>query len=201
MCVCGRAAIPGIEITGMGMPIDKLQSLAQCRIQTVYLSHGTVVDRIGWDDVDLIGIVFDAVEDSFSKRTIITAKLIVPTAGVILGTEDRGGFFPPSVQQFQDVMLFRLCRFQQEPFINDEKDGVGILSLNLLVSAIATSYIKLEEHIRQANVLCPIALFTGFHAKCTGHVSLTASGGPCNEKVPMLGDILADCQSFNQAAV
>ena len=127
------------------MPIDKLQSLAQCRIKTVYLSHGTVVDRIGWDDVDLIGIVFDAVEDSFSKRTIITAKLIVPTAGVILGTEDRGGFLPPSVQQFQDVMLFRLCRFQQEPFINDEKDGVGILSLNLLVSAIATSYIKLEE--------------------------------------------------------
>ena len=97
MCVCGRAAIPGIEITGMGMPIDKLQSLAQCRIQTVYLSHGTVVDRIDWDDVDLIGIVFDAVEDSFSKRTIITAKLIAPTAGIILGTEDRGGFLPPSV--------------------------------------------------------------------------------------------------------
>lgn len=47
-------------------------------------------------------------------------------------------------------MLFRLCRLQQEPFINDEKNGVGILSLNLLVSAIATSYIELEENIRQA---------------------------------------------------
>ena len=69
--------------------------------------------------------------------------------GIVLGAEDRGGFLPSSVEQFQDVMLFRFRRLQQEPFINNEQDGVGILGLNLLVGAICTRQIKLQEHIGQ----------------------------------------------------
>lgn len=74
----------------------------------------------------------DAAKCGFSKRAVIATELIVASAGFVLGAEDRGGFLPSSVEQFQDVMLFRFRRLQQEPFINDEQDGVGILGLNLL---------------------------------------------------------------------
>ena len=76
--------------------------------------------------------MLDTVEDSFGKRAVITAKLVVPTAGVILRTKDRRGLLPPPVRQFQDVMLFGLRWFQQEPLINDEQDRVSVLCLNLL---------------------------------------------------------------------
>lgn len=56
-------------------------------------------------------------------------------------------------------MLFRFRRLQQEPFINDEQDGGGILGLNLLVGAICTRQIKLQKHIGQAHILCVVCLF------------------------------------------
>lgn len=111
----------------------------------------------------------DAVKDGFSKRAVIATELVVPSAGIVLGAEDRGGFLPSSMEQFQDVMLFRFRRLQQEPFINDEQDGVGILGLNLLVGAICTRQIKLQEHIGQAHILCFIALFAGFHTYTVNH--------------------------------
>ena len=90
----------------------------------------------------------DAVKDGFSKRAIIATELVVPPAGIVLGAEDCGGFLQSSVEQFQNVMLFRFRWLQQEPFINDDRDG-GILGLNLLVGAICTRQIKLQEYIGQ----------------------------------------------------
>lgn len=43
-------------------------------------------------------------------------------------------------------MLLCLHRPQQEPFINDEQDGIGILGLNLLVGAISAGHVELKEH-------------------------------------------------------
>ena len=75
----------GPEETGIyAAEPPSLTLFAQCRIQSVYLSHGAVVGRIGRNDVDLIGIVLYTVEDSFGKRAVITAKLVVPAAGVVL---------------------------------------------------------------------------------------------------------------------
>ena len=96
----------------------------------------------------------DAIKDSFRKKAVIAAKLAVPSVGIILGAEDCEGFFPSSVEQFQNIMLFCSRRLQQEPFINDEQDGVGILGLNLFVGAICTHQFKLQEHIGQAHILC-----------------------------------------------
>lgn len=67
-----------------GASVNGIRLLAQCRIQSIYLSHGAVVGGISGNDIDLVGIVFDAVKDSFSQWTVITSKLIVPTTGVIL---------------------------------------------------------------------------------------------------------------------
>lgn len=94
-------------------------------------------------------------------------------------------------------MLFRLRWLQQEPFINDEKDGVRILGLDLLVRAIRTRQIELQEHIRQAHILCFVTLFAGFHTKCAGHVGLPTSGSACDEQVPVFGDVLTGCQPLN----
>ena len=105
------------------------------------------------------------------------------------------------MQQFQNVMLLCLCRLQQEPFINDEKNGVGVLCLNSLVGAICTCQIKLKKHIRQANVLRFVSLLAGFHTESAGHVGFAAPGSPSDEQVPMLRDVFASCQSFDQAAV
>ena len=41
--------------------------------------------------IDLVGIVHDAVKDGFSKRAVIATELVVPSVGVVLGTEDWGG--------------------------------------------------------------------------------------------------------------
>ena len=57
----------------------------------------------------------DAVKDGFSKRAVVATELVVPSAGIVLGAEDRGGFLPSSVEQFQDVMLFRFRRLQSPP--------------------------------------------------------------------------------------
>lgn len=76
------------KISRMGTPVCLFRSFAQGRIQSVYLPHGTVVGRIGRDDIDLVGVMPDTVEDCFSQRTVATAKLVVPATGIILGTED-----------------------------------------------------------------------------------------------------------------
>ena len=55
-------------------PVNKPESFAQCRTQSVYILHGTVVGRIGRDDIDLVGIMLDAVKDGFGKRV----QMVVP---------------------------------------------------------------------------------------------------------------------------
>lgn len=97
---CGGAATPEEMISRMGTPVDWLQLFAQCRIQSVYLSHGAIVDRVGRNDIGLISIVLNAIKNGFSERAVIATELVVPSAGIVLGAEDRGGFFPSSVQQF-----------------------------------------------------------------------------------------------------
>ena len=98
-------------------------------------------------------------------------------------------------------MLLCFCRLQEEPFVNDEENRVGILGLNLLVSAVGTGHIEFKEHIRQADVLRFVALFIGLHAKGAGHVDLATSGSPSDEQVPMLCDILTACQPLDQVPV
>ena len=98
-------------------------------------------------------------------------------------------------------MLFRLRWLQKEPFINDEEDGAGVPGLNFPVGAIGACHIELKEHIRQADILCPITLFAGLHAEGAGHVGLAASRGASDEQVPVFRDVLTGCQPFDQAAV
>ena len=42
------------------------------------------VRRISRNDVNLIGIVFDAIKNGFGKRAVIAAELVVPSAWVVL---------------------------------------------------------------------------------------------------------------------
>ena len=99
------------------------------------------------------------------------------------------------------IMLFCFRRFQQEPFINDEQDWISVLCLNLLVGAVCTRQIELQEHVRQTHILCLVALFAGFHAESTCHVGLSASSCAGDEQVPMFRDVLTGRQMLDEAAV
>lgn len=78
-------------------------------------------------------------------------------------------------------MLLRLRRFQQKPFINDEKDRVGVLGQDFLIGAVSTGHVELKEHVRQTDILCLVPLFAGFHAESTGQVGLFAPGSTCDK--------------------
>ena len=88
---CGGATIPELETS-----IPEWQNrfftclFAYCGIQSIYFSHGAVVGRVCWNNVDPVGIMLDAVQDCLSKRTVIPTKLVVPSGGIVLGAEDRG---------------------------------------------------------------------------------------------------------------
>ena len=121
-------------------------------IHTIYLSHGAVVRRVSRDDIDAVGIMLDPVQDGFSQRAVITPELVIPAFECVLGAEDRRGLFPPPMQQFHDVALFSFRWFQEKPFIDDQKDRVGILGQNLFIAVIRTCEPQLKQEIRQADV-------------------------------------------------
>ena len=52
--------------------------------------------------------MLNPVQDRLGQGAVISTELVVPTAVVVLGAEDRGRRLSPGVEQFQDVMLFRL---------------------------------------------------------------------------------------------
>lgn len=62
------------------------------------MSHRAIVVGICKNDVCFAGIVLDAVEDCFSKGTVIAAELLIPFTCIELGTENRGSFLSSSVQ-------------------------------------------------------------------------------------------------------
>ena len=49
------------------------------------------------------------------------------------------------MEKFQDVMLFGFGWLQQEPFIDDQQNWIGILSLNFLVCAVITCHLQFKE--------------------------------------------------------
>jgi hypothetical protein len=105
------------------------------------------------------------------------------------------------VEQFQDVVLLCLSRLQQQPFIQDQNDRIGILAQNLLVRPIGTCKIEFQEHVRKANILRPVALFTGFHTKGAGQIGLAAAGRSGDEQIPMLCNIFTSGKSLDQIPV
>lgn len=87
--------------------------------------------------------MLDAIQDRLRKGTVISAKLIIPAIGIILGAEDGRGSPASPMEKLQNVMLFGFSWFQQEPFINDQQDRVGIFPLDFLVLlTLQKSYTK-----------------------------------------------------------
>ena len=76
--------------------------------------------------------MLDAIQDRLRKGTVISAKLIIPAIGIILGAEDGRGSPASPMEKLQNVMLFGFSWFQQEPFINDQQDRVGIFPLDFV---------------------------------------------------------------------
>ena len=54
-------------------------------VETIDLAHGAVVLRVGWNDIDAVGVVLDTVEDRLCQWAVVAAKLVIPTAVVVLG--------------------------------------------------------------------------------------------------------------------
>ena len=97
--------------------------------------------------------MLDAIQDRLRKGTVISAKLIIPAIGIILGAEDGRGSPASPMEKLQNVMLFGFSWFQQEPFINDQQDRVGIFPLDFLVCAIVTCHLQFQEQIRKPYIL------------------------------------------------
>lgn len=73
-----------------------LDLLSHCGGEAVGLTHGAVVFRVGWDDIDAVGIVLDAVKNRLGQWAVFVAKLVVLASVIVLRTEDGGGLFPPA---------------------------------------------------------------------------------------------------------
>jgi len=85
--MCGGAAISKKLSIGRRSPVDWSQLFAQCRIQAVHLSHGAIVGRNSRNDVNLVGIVFNAVKNRFGKRVAVSTALVVPAVWLRLKAE------------------------------------------------------------------------------------------------------------------
>ena len=59
------------------------------------LSHGLALN------LDGIGVVDDSVTDGVGQGGVV--QVLVPLAGIILGTEDGGGHLVPGLYQFQHI--------------------------------------------------------------------------------------------------
>ena len=97
----------------------------------------------------------------------------------------------------------RLClsRLQQQPFIQDQYDWIGIFAQDLLVRPISTCKVEFQEHVRKTNILRPVALLAGFHTKGTGQVGLAAAGRSGYEQVPVLRNIFTGGETLNQSPI
>ena len=105
------------------------------------------------------------------------------------------------MEQFEDVLLFILCRFYKEPFIEDEEDGIGILGHHFAVGAVIPRSLKIDEQIRKPNILGIVVVFTCLHPERTSHVAFATACGSGDEDVPVIGDVLTSGKPLDQILV
>ena len=105
------------------------------------------------------------------------------------------------MEKFQNVMLLGFSWFQQEPFINDQQDRVGIFPLDFLVCAIVTCYLQFQEQIRKPYILRFVTLLACFHPERTCQIGLAAPGCACDKEIPVLCDIFTCCEPLDQCPV
>ena len=143
----------------------------------------------------------NAVKDGVGQRAVIPSELLVPAFSMELRAENRGGFLPPAVQELKDILLLLHGGLQEKPLVQNEQHRGSVLGKNLLVVALSTRHIELNEQIGQPDIPDRVILLAGLHTKGTGHIGLAASGGPGNEDVPELRDVVAGAQPLNQRLV
>lgn len=85
--------------------------------------------RVDGFQLHLIGIVDDAVQDGFCQRAVLTAELVEPFPVVVLRAENGGCMASTLVDELCDFTAFLLIRRDQQPLVDDEKLGVGVLKL------------------------------------------------------------------------
>lgn len=105
------------------------------------------------------------------------------------------------MEKLQNVMLFGFGRLQQEPFIDDQQNWIGIFPLDFLICAVIMCHLQIKEQIRESDISCLVVLLTCFYSERTGQVGLSAPGCTGDKKIPVFCDIFTDCKPFNQGTV
>ena len=105
------------------------------------------------------------------------------------------------MEEFQNVMLLGFGGLQQEPFIDDQQNRVGIFPLDLLVCAIITCHLQFQKQIWKSDIFRLVTLLAGFHPECTGQIGLPTPGSTGDKEVPVLCDIFTGCKPFDQRTV
>ena len=105
------------------------------------------------------------------------------------------------MKQLQNVVLFLLRRLQQQPFVNNEQNWIGVLRQNLSEIILTTGNLQIQQKIRKPDILRLEPLLAGFHSQSAGHIGLAAAGCPGDEYVPVFGNVFAGGQAFNQRPV
>ena len=118
-----------------------------------------------------------------------------------LGAEDRRGSLSALVDQFEEVLCLVFSKTEQQPFIEDQKHRVGVLFQYSSKSAIIPGSLKIQEQVRQADILDRIIPFAGFHTEGAGHVGLSAACSSGDEYIPVFGDVFTACQPVDQGFV
>lgn len=139
------------------------------------LAHGLSLD------LDGIGIVDDPVADGVGQSGVV--QILVPLAGVILGTEDGGGHLVSGLYQFQYIPGLCFLEGIEQPLVQDEQLVLLELFHVIPVGSIGPGHGDLHQQIRQADVPHGVKAAAGSHAKGAGQISLSGPGGSQNDDI------------------
>ena len=138
-----------------------------------------LIRRICRDDVDLVCIMFDAVQNCFRKRAVIPAQLIVPSTWIILAP---ARWWMTSYFSLWSSSRMSCCSdsvgFSRSHSSMISKTLIGIFPLDFLICAVIACHLQFEEQIRKTNIFRLVALFTGFHPERACHIGLPLPVAP-----------------------
>ena len=144
-------------------------------------------------DLDGIGVVDDPVTDGVGQGGVV--QVLVPLAGVILGTEDGGGHLVPGFYQFQHIP--GLCLFEggEQPLVQNKQLLFPEPFHVIPVGSVGPSHRDFRQQIRQADIPNGIKTAAGGHAKGAGQVGHSGTGSAQDDHISCLLNVRTGCQA------
>lgn len=140
-------------------------------------------------------------EGHIFKNALTATYLLVPFTFPELTAEDSWWHLPSFVNHFKETSCFRLCQFEQKPFIKNQQNRLSVFLEHAGQGTRISGYLRIQQQIRKADILHSVIVFACFHTETTYHIGFTASGNPGNKDVAVFCDVFTDCQTAYQCLI